>query len=79
MYCNNIITCMTHSCINVSKAYPKITDIVPQKGQNDSKIVIFVLAIVYDVISYSVWSVSTHCYIIYVNDCYTRLLTTNTT
>ena len=48
---------MTHSCINVSKAYPKITDIVPQKGQNDSKIVIFVLAIVYDVISYSVWSV----------------------
>ena len=36
------------------KTCPKITDIVPQKGQNDSKIVIFVLAIVYDVIFYSV-------------------------
>ena len=45
---------LVYTCV---KSISKITDIVPQKGQNDSKNVIFVLAIVYDVISYSVWSV----------------------
>ena len=42
---------LVYKCV---KSISKITDIVPQKGQNDSKNVIFVLAIVCDVISYSV-------------------------
>ena len=40
--------------VQMCQICPKITDIVPQKGQNDSNIVIIDLAIIYDVIFHSV-------------------------
>ena len=45
---------MTYLFYRCVKTCPKITDIVPQKGQNDPKKFIIVLAIIYDVIFLSV-------------------------